>query len=80
MSLEITPEIEEMVQTILRAGQYESESQVLHEALELLEKRDRLRFDINQGIAELEREDGFEGDEVLAELEAKAAQLIKTNQ
>ena len=80
MSLEITPEIEEMVQTIFRAGQYDSESQVLHEALVLLKKRDRLRFDISQGIAELERGDGLEGDEVLAELEAKADQLINTNQ
>lgn len=80
MTLEITPEIEEMVQTIFRAGQYESESQVLYEALGLLKKRDRLRSDINQGLAELERGDCLEGDEVLAELEAKAVAFTKANQ
>jgi Arc/MetJ-type ribon-helix-helix transcriptional regulator len=44
MSLEITTEIEEMVQTILRTGEYESEAEVLHEALTLLKERDRLRL------------------------------------
>ena len=33
MSLEITPEIEEIVQTIFRSGNHESEADVLHEAL-----------------------------------------------
>lgn len=80
MSLEVTPEIEEMVQTILGAGHYESESQVIHEALNLLKKRDQLRTDIRQGLSEIERGEGIEGDEVFRELEEKAAQLTEAKQ
>jgi antitoxin ParD1/3/4 len=77
MSLEVTPEIEEMVQDILGAGHYESESQVINEALNLLKKRDQLRTDIRQGLSEIERGEGVEGDEVFRELEEKAAQLTE---
>jgi antitoxin ParD1/3/4 len=80
MSLEITTEIEEMVQTILRTGEYESEAEVLHEALTLLKDRDRLRLDINQGLSELDRGERLEGDKVFAELEEKVAQLSKNGQ
>ncbi len=80
MSLDITPEIEEMVQTIFRAGNYESEDDVLYEALNLLKKRDRLRIDIIQGLSELEGGDAIGGSEVFAELEAKAAHLVNAKQ
>ncbi len=80
MSLHITPEIEEMVQTIFRTGNYESEADVLCEALNLLKKRDRLRIDINQGLSELESGHPISGDEVFGELEAKAVQLVNAKQ
>jgi len=80
MSIDITPEIAEMVQTILRTGNYESEADVLCEALNLLKKRDRPRIDINQGLAELESGHPIGGGEVFAELEAKAAQLANAKQ
>ncbi len=80
MSLEITTEIEEMVQTILRTGEYESEAEVLHEALTLLKERDRLRLDINRGLSELDRGERLEGDKGFAELEEKVAQLSKNSQ
>ncbi len=79
MNLEITPEIEEMIRAIFHTGQYKSEADVLHEALNLLKIRDRLRLDINQGISELEAGHRIEGDEVFDELEAKAAQLVKAH-
>lgn len=79
MNLEVTPEIEEMVQTIFRSGQYESEAEVLQEALDLLKKRDQLRLDIKQGLSELERGEGIEGHEVFRELEEKAAQLATSD-
>ncbi len=80
MSLEITPEIEEMVQTIFCSGNYESEADVLHEALDLLKRRDRLRLDISQGLSELESGYCIGEKEVFAELEEKAAQLLKADQ
>jgi Arc/MetJ-type ribon-helix-helix transcriptional regulator len=39
MNLEITPELND-IQSILRTGGYESESEVLHKALSLLRQRD----------------------------------------
>lgn len=80
MSVEITAEIEEMVQTIFRTGQYDSEADVLHEALMLLKERDRLRRDINQGLLELQEGNRLRGDEVFAELEEKVSQLTKSDQ
>ncbi|MEI7450947.1 MAG: hypothetical protein WCJ75_15115 [Desulfomonile sp.] len=46
MVLEITPDLEEMVQSISRGGQYDSESAIIREALYLLRQRDQLRRDI----------------------------------
>jgi antitoxin ParD1/3/4 len=80
MSLEVTPEIEEIVRSIFRTGQYESESQVIHEALNLLQKRDQLRLDIKQGLSEIERGEGIEGEKVLRELEEKAARIANAKQ
>jgi antitoxin ParD1/3/4 len=80
MSLQIPPEIEEMVQSIFRSGQYENESEVIREALGLLRRRDLMRRDINEGIAEIDRGERIGADEVFQELEKKAAQLTKVNQ
>lgn len=80
MSLEIPPEIEEMVQSIFRSGQYDSESDVIREALGLLRQRDLLRRDINEGIAQIDRGERIAADEVFQELEEKAARLAKVNQ
>jgi antitoxin ParD1/3/4 len=80
MSLQIPPEIEEMVQSIFSSGQYESESDVIREALGLLRRRDLMRRDINEGIAEIDRGERIGADEVFQELEKKAAQLTKVNQ
>ena len=79
MSLEITTDLDDMVQSILRSGEYESESEVLHEALSLLRQRDELRRDIKKAIAEIDRGESIDGDEVFQELEAKAAELSKAN-
>jgi antitoxin ParD1/3/4 len=78
MGLEITPDLEEMVQSILRGGQYDSESAVLREALSLLRQRDRLRRDVQEGIAELDRGERIPGEEVFRELEEKIARLTES--
>jgi len=75
MGLEITPDVEEMVKSILRSGQYDSESAVLREALSLLRRRDELRGDIQAGIAELGRGERISGDEVFREIEEKMAYI-----
>jgi antitoxin ParD1/3/4 len=72
MSLEVTPEIEEMVHTMVRAGLYENEADVISDALTLLEKRNQLRQDMKQGLLEIQRGESMDGEEVLRELEEKA--------
>jgi antitoxin ParD1/3/4 len=79
MSVEVTPEIEEIVHSIFRTGRYETESQVIYEALNLLQKRDQLRLDVKQGLSEIERGEGLEGEEVLSELEERAARMANVN-
>ncbi len=44
MVLEITPDLEEMVQSISQGGQYDSELAIIREALSLLRQRDHLRI------------------------------------
>jgi antitoxin ParD1/3/4 len=75
MTLEVTPEIEEMVQKLLRSGNYSGTNQIFHEALALLSKRDRLRADIQKGLAELDSGEGIDGEEVFRSLDGKAERL-----
>jgi antitoxin ParD1/3/4 len=75
MALEVTPEIEEMVQKLLRSGNYPDPDEILHESLELLTKRDQLRNDIRKGLAELDRGEGIGGEEVFRLLDESIAKL-----
>lgn len=79
MTLEITPELEAMVRDLFRTGNYTGENEILHEALVLLTKRDRLRREILTGLAELDRGERIDGDEVFRDLEDKAEKLTGTN-
>jgi antitoxin ParD1/3/4 len=79
MSLELSQELEMMVQTILRTGQYQSESEVLHEALGLLSRRDDLRKDLQAGMEEIDRGEGIDGDQVIQDLEDRAARLAQVD-
>jgi len=79
MTLEITPELEAMVRELFRSGNYAGENEMLHEALELLSKRDQLRREIREGLAELDRGERVDGDEVFRYLEDKAAKITGAN-
>ena len=75
MSVQITPEVEGLVRSIMSDGRYRDEAEVLSEALRLLQNRDRLRAEINDGIAELDRGERIDADTVFAELDQKASKL-----
>ena len=58
MNVSLTAELERMVADRVESGRYASASEVIREALRLLEERDRLaalRRDIEAGIADLDR-------------------------
>ncbi len=75
MSLQLAPEIVHAVQVIVGTGRYPDENAVLGEALRLLQERDQLAADIQQGIDEIERGDTIDGEEVFRRLEIRAAEI-----
>ncbi|MCI0488369.1 MAG: type II toxin-antitoxin system ParD family antitoxin [Blastocatellia bacterium] len=70
MNVSLTPQLEEMVRQKVDSGMYNSASEVIREALRLLDEQDRLqamklealRKDIQEGIESLERGEGEELD------------------
>lgn len=75
MDVSLTPELEQMVQTKVRTGRYNSASEVVREELQLMVKRDQVKADLREkiaeGIAELRQGKGIDGEAFMDELEAE---------
>jgi antitoxin ParD1/3/4 len=77
MNVSLTLELEQLIKDKVNSGKYNSVSEVIGEALRLLDERDRarqqrlaeLKAKIREGIEELERGEGIDGEEVFAEIE-----------
>ncbi|MHC5723242.1 MAG: type II toxin-antitoxin system ParD family antitoxin [Nostoc sp.] len=77
MNISLTPELEQLVKDKVNSGRYHSVSEVMGEALRLLEERDRIREQrlaelkakIQEGIEASERGEVVDGEEVFAEIE-----------
>ncbi len=85
MNVSLTPELEKLVQDKVGSGRYTSASEVIREALRLLERREiRLRereealktfqAELDRRIAELDRGEGIPAEQVFAELRTHAAE------
>jgi antitoxin ParD1/3/4 len=76
MNVSLTPELEKFVRQKVKTGRYLSVSEVIREALRLLEERDmqrqmrleKLRREVAVGIEQSDRGEIFDGEEVVAEL------------
>ena len=76
MNVSLTPELEELIQERVRSGRYTSASEVVREALRLLEDRDELRrlriaelrTQVAAGLDSLEHGRLFDGDAVIDEI------------
>jgi antitoxin ParD1/3/4 len=76
MNVSLTPELEQYVHSKVKSGRYLSASEVIREALRLLEERDRLReirletlrHEISIGVEQSECGEVFNGEEVIQEL------------
>lgn len=75
MAIDITPEIEALVQGIYAEGKYSSQAEVLTVALHLLQKREQLSKDLQQGIRELDSGQRLEAETVFASLRKRASEL-----
>lgn len=78
MNVSLTPELERMIHDRVKSGRYHSASEVVREALRLLEEREELRRlrlaelrgKIAAGLASLDRGEGVPGEEAFDELMA----------
>jgi len=75
MAIEITPEVEQLVHGIYAGGQYASETEVLAAAVRLLNQREQLRQDLEQGCRELDAGERLDADQVFGELRQRATEL-----
>jgi len=80
MNVSLTPELEKLVQDKVKTGRYNSASEVVREALRLLEEQDQLRAlrleevrkKIAEGLEALDRGEGLDGDEAFEQLRKKS--------
>ncbi|MFC1747482.1 type II toxin-antitoxin system ParD family antitoxin [Pseudomonadota bacterium] len=85
MNVSLTPKLESYVKQKVTAGMYNSASEVIREALRLLEERDALqvvklealRQDINQGLESLDNGKGKSLD--IEAIKAKARNVLDRN-
>jgi len=76
VNVSLTPELERFVQEKVHSGRYTSASEVVREALRLLEEHEQVRMaqlaefreEIDRRLAFLERGEGLDGATVLAQL------------
>ena len=86
MNVNLTPELEQLVRKKLKSGRYNSASEVVREALRLLEQRDqmfRLRKDqirnqIEEGWRSAKRGELIDGDEVFDRIDAELEALERS--
>ena len=82
MNVSLTPELESFVLAKVKTGRYNSASEVVREALRLLEDHEKaraaqlqeFRSDLDRRMASLDRGDGLDGEEVFARLRKKSEQ------
>ena len=78
ISVNLTSDLARFIQEQTKSGKYTSASEVVQEALRLLEAAERIRAErlrevkikIADGLASLNRGEGLDGEEVFRELEA----------
>ena len=86
MNVSLTSELEAFVASKVRSGRYHSASEVIREALRLLEEREQLRAlriralrkKIGEGLEQLDRGEGIAGELIFSELEAELGILEQT--
>jgi len=86
VNVSLTPELEKLVQAKIESGRFHSASEVVEEALHLLEQQEieretdlkELRARMDEGLASLDRGESVDGETfmqaMLDELDAKEAQ------
>ena len=82
MVIHVTPEIEADIRQRVESGEYADESELLREALRMLDARERrvqeIRASIEEGLAAVERGEGIElTPEVWEEIDREVDELVR---
>ena len=88
MTIQLTPEDEELIKSRLQSGAFKSVEEVIHDALAsqaaetdwLLQNKDLVNDKIARGIAQLDRGEGVSGAEARARLQKRKTGWQKKNQ
>jgi Arc/MetJ-type ribon-helix-helix transcriptional regulator len=71
MAIDVSRPLEERFKARLRAGSYHSADDLLDDALRLLDQREAFREAVAHGVAQADRGELRDGEEVFARLEAE---------
>jgi antitoxin ParD1/3/4 len=71
MNVDLTPELEALIQGKIDSGRYNSASEVVREALQLFEQRDEIGNQIEEGWQSAKRREFVDGDEVFDRIDAE---------
>ena len=86
MNVSLTPELERLIEKKMKTGRYHTATEVVREALRLLEERDRIdrlrvaeiRREIQRGDAQLARGEALNGEEVFERIRQKSRDRRKS--
>jgi antitoxin ParD1/3/4 len=86
MNVHLTPELEDLLESKIKSGNYGSAAEVIREALGLLEERDRMLLlqkseiaeKIAEGLESLRRGEGLDGEGAFDRIEAELEQPART--
>jgi antitoxin ParD1/3/4 len=75
MNVQIPADLSRFVEGLVAEGKYQNGEQVCVEGLRLLQAREDLRRDVHAGIAQLDRGEGLDEDEVFAVLDRRITEI-----
>ena len=75
MSMQLSPEGERYIQSVIAAGLYPDATQAIDEAIRLLRRRDQIQSALDEGQADLAEGRVSPAEEVLGRLQKRAAEL-----
>jgi antitoxin ParD1/3/4 len=82
MNVHLTPELEQLVKSKVKTGRYNSASEVMREALRLMEERDLAKAEVRKkiaaGVASAKAGRLSDGDAFFAQIEAELDEDIRT--
>jgi antitoxin ParD1/3/4 len=81
MNVSLTPELEQLVQNKVQTGRYNSASEVVREALRLMEERDQVKAEVRKkiaaGVASAQAGRMSDGEEFFAQMEGEIDEEIR---